>query len=81
MQLGSSVINVTAMEAIYSLLVSEPSASVFPAETNAALISALTNRADNKIGRSVSIIPGMNDSQLACAWITVLTVAHINLFK
>ncbi|XP_068203114.1 RRP12-like protein [Palaemon carinicauda] len=81
MQLGSALINNSAMEAIYSLLVSEPPAIVFPADTNAALIGALTNRLDSKTSRGVSIIPGMNDSQLTCAWITVLTVAQINLFK
>ncbi|XP_066963061.1 RRP12-like protein [Macrobrachium rosenbergii] len=81
MQLGSSLINISSMEAIYSLLVSEPPSTVFSADTNAALIAALTNRLDSKTVRGVSVIPGMNDSQLACAWITVLTVAHINLFK
>lgn len=81
MQLGSSLTNTCAMEALYSLLVSEPAPSTFPADTNRALIVALTSEVSGLSGRSAAVIPGMNDEAPACAWITVLTIAHINLFK
>lgn len=81
MQLGMSLINTCSMQALYSLLMSGPSHAALPAETNCALIRALTSGTADFPGRSVAVIPGMNDPQQACAWITVLTVAYINLFK
>lgn len=81
MQLGMSLINTCSMQALYSLLISGPSSAIFPAETNCALICALISETSDFPGRSVAVVPGMNDPQQACAWITVLTVAHINLFK
>ncbi|KAG7165273.1 RRP12-like protein [Homarus americanus] len=81
MQLGKSLTNTCAMQAFYSLFVSEPSPAVFPADTNSALICALTTEGAGLSHHSVAIIPGINDPQPASAWMTVLTVAHINLFK
>ncbi|XP_045596456.2 RRP12-like protein [Procambarus clarkii] len=81
MQLGKSLTNTCAMQALYSLFISKPSPVAFPADINAALISALTTEAAGASSRSLAVIPGMNDPQPASAWITVLTVAHINLFQ
>lgn len=80
MAVGNSLVNITAMQALYNLLVAEPSASVFPAETNVALLNALT-QSSGLPGQTVAVVPAMNDPQPANAWITLITVALINLFK
>lgn len=81
MHLGKSLINNCVLQALYSLFVSEPSSAVLPADTNCALIRALTAETAGVPSSSLAIVPGMNNPQPASAWITVLTVAHINLFK
>lgn len=81
MQLGNSLINASAMQALYSVMVSKPSPEVFPTGTNAALITALTTGTSGVPGSLAAVIPSMNDSQPACAWITVLTAALLNLFR
>lgn len=80
MSVGNSLINITAMQALYNLLVAEPSATIFPAETNVALVNALT-QSSGLPGQTVAVVPAMNDPQPANAWITLITVALINLFK
>lgn len=81
MQLGNSLINASAMQALYSVMVAKPSPEVFPSATNAALITALTTGTSGVPGSLAAVIPSMNDSQPACAWITVLTAALMNLCR
>ncbi|XP_042866976.1 RRP12-like protein [Penaeus japonicus] len=81
MQLGNSLINASAMQALYSVMVSKPSPEIFPSGTNAALITALTTGTSGVPGSLAAVIPSMNDSQPACAWITVLTAALMNLCR
>lgn len=69
------------MQALYSVMVAKPSPEVFPSATNAALITALTTGTSGVPGSLAAVIPSMNDSQPACAWITVLTAALMNLCR
>ncbi|KAK3875138.1 hypothetical protein Pcinc_019979 [Petrolisthes cinctipes] len=83
MQLGRSLTNTCAMQALYSLLASHPAPDILPLDTNVALVMALTGRvAGRHPGQAaMAIVPGKNDPQPASAWITVVTVALINLCK
>ncbi|XP_076034709.1 RRP12-like protein [Oratosquilla oratoria] len=85
MQLGSSLLNTCCLQTLYALLVSEPPASLLPAETNVALINALSfgtvEAYSGGVKEKAGVMPSMNDAQPCAAWITVHTVAHINLFK
>lgn len=83
MQLGRSLTNTCAMQALYSLLASHPAPDILPLDTNVALVMALTGHGAGRqqSQATAAIVPGKNNPQPATAWITVVTVALINLCK
>lgn len=70
MTLNNVLVNSCGMQALHSLFVSRPSATILSASLNARLISALYDYQ-----------PPVSDSQPTLAWLAVMQEAHINLGK
>ncbi|XP_050702743.1 RRP12-like protein [Eriocheir sinensis] len=82
MQVGRALVNTCALQALHALFAAHPPPEVLPAHTNAALVAALTQGATGGAGGVGGVpVPGKNDPQPACAWITVVTVAVMNMCR
>ncbi|KAK3918716.1 RRP12-like protein [Frankliniella fusca] len=68
MTLNNVLVNSCGMQALHSLFVARPSATILPAALNAQLISALYDYQ-----------PPVSDAQPTLAWLAVMQEAHVNL--